>query len=193
MALPTVTDIKAVLKIQTTAEDTLLQGMHNRACALMVAVLGRPYEAVERTWIDEGGRVRAYGSLTTLNIPVGPIDPETLVIEDTDAVELVVTDEYRAPEPADALVRAATGLTFSNPPYRLTADVGLSADPEYTTLIEPVLAQALIDTVSDWWSRRSPAATNESTGGGVSTTWETLGLPRRVREALALFSMPRVP
>lgn len=193
MALPTVTDIKAVLRIQTAAEDTLLQSMHNRACALMVAVLGRPYYAIERTWIDEGGRVRAYGALTSLNVPVGPIEPDSLVIEDTDGLELVVTDEYRTPEPLDSLIRAAAGLTFSNPPYRLTANVGLSADPEYETLIEPVLAQALIDTVSDWWSRRSPAATNESTGGGVSTTWETLGLPRRVREALALFSMPRVP
>ena len=193
MALPTITDIKAVLRIQTTAEDTVLQAMHDRACALMVGVLGRPYEATERTWIDEGGMVRAYGALTSLAIPVGPIDPTTLTIADADATALVVTDDYRAPLATDALIRAATGLTFNNPPYTITADVGLSAASDYTTFVEPVLGQALIDIVADWYQRGNPAATAESTGGGVSTSWETAGIPARVRETLAMFSQPRVP
>ena len=199
MALPTVLDIKAVLRIQHTAEDTLLTRMHTRACALIIGVLGRPYEAIARTWIDECGKVRAYASIRSLNIPLGGIIPSTLVIEDADGEVLVVGTDYRAPQPWDALVRAKPGVTFSNPPYTLTASVGLSASyasdgqVDYETVIEPVLGQALIDTVADWWSRRSPAATNESTGGGVSTSWETAGLPDRVRATLALYSLPRVP
>lgn len=192
MALPTLAIIKAILKIQTTAEDALLQLMLDRACALIVAYLGRPYEARETTWVDDGGLVRAYGSLRSLMIPVGPIDPETLVIEDADGEELVVVDEYRLPSAWDGVVRSASGLSFGNAPYQLTADVGLSADPDYTTVIEPVLSQAVIDCVSDWYQRRSPNATNESTGGGVGTSYDLAGLPERVCMALSPYKAIRI-
>ena len=192
MALPTVAQVKAVLRIQHTAEDTLLQGMLDRACALIVAHMGRPYEAEERTWIDEGGRVRAYGGLTSLTIPTGPIDPTTLVIEDADGEILVAATDYRAPVATDGVIRAARGTTFANAPYTLTADVGLSARADYATLVEPVLSQAVIDCVSDWWARRNPNATSETTGGGVSTSWLTEGLPPRVCMALSSFTAPRV-
>jgi len=199
MALPTVQDIKDVLRIQHSAEDTMLASMHARACALIVSALGRPYEAVSRTWVDECGRVRAYGSIRSLTIPVTPIDPASLVIEDADGEVLAVGSDYRAPLAWDGLVRAKPGVCFGNPPYTLTANVGLSASygsdgqVDYATAIEPVIGQALIDTVADFYQRRNPAATNESTGGGVSTSWETAGLPDRVKVALGLWSKPRVP
>jgi len=199
MTLPTVADIKAVLKIQHSAEDTMLAGMHARACALIIGALGRPYEAVSRTWVDECGHVRAYGVIRSLNVPVTPIDPASLVIEDADGEILVAGTDYRAPLAWDALVRAKPGVCFGNPPYTLTANVGLSASYgsdgqiDYATVIEPVLAQALIDTVADFYQRRNPAAAGESDGGGVSTSWQKAGLPDRVKETLGLWAMPRVP
>lgn len=198
MALPTVTDIKAVLKIQHTAQDAVLAGMHARACALIIGVLGRPYEATTRTWIDECGHVRAYSAIRSLMVPVTPIDPSSLVIEDADGEILAVDTDYRAPLAWDGVVRAAAGACFSNPPYTLTANVGLSASYgsdgqiDYETVIEPVIAQALIDTVSDWFQRRNPAAASEGTGGGVSTSWKTAGLPDRLKEALGLDMIPRI-
>lgn len=198
MALPTVDDIKLVLKIQYAAEDTMLAGMYARACALIIGVLGRPYEAVSRTWVDEGGMVRAYGSLRSLEIPVTPIDPASLVIEDADGEILAVDADYRAPRSWDGVVRASSGCSFGNPPYTLTANVGLSASYgsdgqiDYATVIEPTVGQALIDTVADWYQRRNPAAAGEGTGGGVSTSWQKAGLPDRVKEALGLWSPPRI-
>lgn len=191
MALPGVAALRRVLKIQTTVEDTLLQEYLDRAYGLVTAYLGRPYYAVEKTWIDEGGRVRAYSGLGSLMVPVVPFDPDTLVIEDADGTELVLVDDYRAPNHWDAVIRG----TFGNPPYTLTAVVGLSVstDPDYATVIEPTIATAVLDTAAAYYQQRNPGASSESTGGGVSTSWDTKsGLPTRVCAALSPFAALRI-
>ncbi len=200
MALPTVDDVKLVLRIENDVEDTTLQAMLDRACALVVGHLGRPYEAIERTWVDEGGRVRAYGRLRALTVPVTPIDPASLEIVDDDGTTLVAGTDYRAPRAWDGVVRAMPGMTFSIAPYTLTANVGLAASfgsdgqVDYETVIEPVLAFAVIDTVADWYQRRNPAALSEGAGGGVITQWQGagVGLTSRACEALDQWKLPRI-
>jgi hypothetical protein len=195
VALPTLADVKLYLKKQSTDEDVLLQSLLDRAYGLVTAYLGRPYYAVETTWIDEGGRVRAYGGLRSLSVPMVPFDPATLTIEDADGDALVLVDDYRAPNHWDSVVRAAVGMSFTNPPYTLTATVGLSVstNPDYSTVIEPTIATAVIDTVAAYYQQRNPGASSESTGGGVSTSWDTKsGLPTRVCAALSPFAALRI-
>lgn len=195
MALPTNADLKLVLRIQGTAEDAFLTTLLARARAVVEGLIGRPITAVsDRTWVDEGERVRSYGGLIALVIPTTPIDPATLVITDADGIELLAGEDYRAPKAWDGVIRAMPGTTFRVPPYTLSADVGLSVstDPDYATLIEPIVNAAILDVAADLYQRRSPAASSESTGGGVSTSYVDADVIARVRGMLSTVCAVRV-
>jgi hypothetical protein len=123
-----------------------------------------------------------------------PFDPTTLVVADTDALVLsATTDYYPAVTGFEGTVRARPGISFSNGPYALTADVGLATRSDYATVVEPVLNMAILDTIADWYQRRNPNATSESTGGGVSTSYSvTQGLSARARELLVPYKVIRI-
>jgi NAD(P)H-dependent FMN reductase len=195
MALPTKTELKAYLRIQTTAEDTLLDALLARATALIEAHLGRPITAAARTFVDEAETGVAYGQVTTLLIPVTPVlltgTPPTIV--DGEGTTLSSTTDYRLPaDQWSGLIRARDGIVFNVRPYTITATVGLSAATDYATRIEPVIGAALIDLAADLWHRRNPAAQAEGAGGGVYTQFAQVGIPPRVAEMLAPFTVVRV-
>ena len=192
MALPTLDELKAVCRIQSTAEDTLCTSLLAQATAVAEAIMQRPILTESRAMTDEAAKHVAYGVVTKLLIPVTPVDLTTVVITDADAVVLSVVDDYRLGDAWSGLVYARPGVAFSNPPYTITADVGLETAGEYIARIEPVVAQAILDLAADLWHRRNPAVQSESAGGGVSTTYVETGVPRRAREALAPFSRVRV-
>jgi pyridoxal/pyridoxine/pyridoxamine kinase len=108
-------------------------------------------------------------------------DADDLVIEDTD-----YSIDYRI-----GVISAATGISFATYPYTVVATVGLSAHPDYADFIEPVINAAILDIVADRWNRRNPAASNESEGGGVGTSYRGVGIPERVQEMLEPFRMVR--
>jgi hypothetical protein len=190
MALPTKTELKAMLRIQSTAEDTLLDLMLARATALVQAHLGRPIETVEdrETIVEE---VSACG--TQLVIPVTPFDPASVVVTDADDA-VVDASTYRVGSGWTGVLRATSGQRFGNPPYRITADTGLatSTEPDYATMLEPLVSQAILDACQDWYQRRNPGAQAEGAGGGVYTQWQQMGLPERVRAALAPLRLVRM-
>lgn len=195
MALPVAADLRAVLRIQTTGEDTFLTWLLTRATAIVQGLLGRPIlKVTDYAWVDELENHRAFSARTKLTVPVFPFDPSTLAIEDADGVELVLDTDYRAPKGWDSLIRAVNGTAFTNAPYTVTADVGLetSTAPAYSTAIEPVIAAAILDVAADMYQRRNPAASSESTGGGVSTSYVSDDVIARVRGMLAPFTVVRV-
>lgn len=195
MSLPTGADLQTYLRIETDAEDNLLNVLVAQATAAAIAYLGRPLATQSRTWIDDGQALRAWSSLATLLVPVTPFDPTSLVITDTDGTALVADTDYRTPLANDALVGAMPGVSFDNPPYTLTADVGLalSTSPDYATVIEPTVSAAILDIAADLYQRRNPTATSESSGGGVSTSYGDSGLPKRAEALLASWRAVRVP
>lgn len=192
MALPTIIDVKRYLRVQTTAEDTLLTALLASATQLVEAYLGRPILTVAaRAMTDEGKTLTAYGVVTKLLVPVTPYDAATLAITDADGTALTLTTDYRVGDPWTGEVFAAVGTSFPNGPYTLTADVGLETASDYATRIEPVLFVCILDVVADLWHRRNPAASTESTGGGVSTTYTAEGIPARTAAMLAPFRVVR--
>lgn len=191
MALPTTTDLKSYLRIQTSAEDTLLTLLLTNAQAMVEAHMGRPITAIARTFVDEAKTMTAYGVVTKLLVPVTPVDWSTLVVTDDDGTVLVEDEDYRVGDMWTGEIHAETGMSFSVRPYTIDAEVGLSVDPEYSTRIEPVLSLAILDIASDLWHRRNPNAATESTGGGVSATYVGTGIPQRVRDALAPWTLVR--
>jgi uncharacterized phiE125 gp8 family phage protein len=192
MALPTITELKALLRIQTTAEDTLLTALLARATALVEGHIGRPITAVSRTFVDEAETQVAYGTVRRLVIPVTPVDTATVAITDADGTTLSSTTDYRIPDAWSGMVHARPGIVFATRPYTITATVGLSAATDYATRIEPAIAMAILDVAADAWHRRNPAAQAEGTGGGVYTQFAQVGLPPRVKDTLAPFTMVRV-
>jgi hypothetical protein len=187
MALPTTADLKLVLKIQTTAEDALLASLLLRARAVIEGELGRPIVTVTKSWREDGFVNRVWGGGQSIAIPVEatPFDPASLQITDVDSVVLTDTADYWAPLTGrEGVVRARPGIAFSNGPYTVEVDAGLDLLPDYATLVEPAIGAAILDYAASLYQERNAAATSESTGGGVSTSYVP-GMPQRVRDALS--------
>jgi hypothetical protein len=144
MALPTVQDCKDYLRIEHDAEDTMLTSWLAMALAAATVELGRPITTVTaQEWEDRVENNAMYKSVTKLVIPPenSPFDPTSLAIEDVDAVALSSTvDYYAAVTGLEGTIRARPGMSFSNGPYTLTADVGLATRSDYSTVVEPVSA-----------------------------------------------------
>lgn len=191
MALPTKTELKAVLRIQSTAEDTLLDALIARAQALCEAYLRRPITAIERTFVLEEPKETATKTIRRLYLPVYPVAAEAsavaaLTLTDDDGDELLEDTDFRL-DLALGRISAIGGVVFDTWPYTIVATVGLSAAEDYSTVVEPAVSMAILDLAADLYQRRNAAATSETDGGGVATSYDGSGLPRRVRDTLAPF------
>lgn len=188
MALPTVADCKDYLRIEHPAEDVMLAGWIVQAVALVEADLGRPITYLNRTFVLECNP--SHVSDTKLFVPLYPIGVDDssagtadLTLADADGTVLLEDTDYRLDLRTGVIT--AIDACFSNYPYTIVADVGLEALPEYTARVEPAISAAILDVVADKYQRRNPAATQEDAGGGVATMSAAVGLPQRVKDALA--------
>ena len=87
-------------------------------------------------------------------------------------------------------ITALPDVAFDTWPYTIVATVGLSVRSDYALVVEPAVFQAILDIGADLYQRRSPAATSETTGGGVSSSYVG-GMPQRAADLLAPFRMAR--
>lgn len=195
MALPVVADLKAVLRIEHAAEDTLLTRLLAVATADVVQHLRVPITAVARTFPDVRPLWDDRRQRWVLHVPLVPVatDPAVVVTDADDAVVDAAT--YRVDERAGVLVplEGETPWRWSSGPYTIAATVGLSAHPEYGTDVEPILGNAILDLSAERWHNRNPTAQAEGAGGGVYTQRSALqGLPPRIVAQLAPFRVLRV-
>lgn len=187
MALPTVAEIKAYLRIEHNNEDTLLAGIRAQSIAMIELWTDTPIIAVSRQAYDPSAAdADPPCPLTALMFPWRPIGP-TVTVKDADDVTVDSTT-YRVDHRA-AMILAKRGVQFGNPPYQITASVGLSLWDNYATSLEAVLRQIIFDLSSDLYSRRTPLATHE-TGAGTTIGWsvseEAAGRAKRSLQALKL-------
>lgn len=198
MALATRTECKAYLRIQGTAEDSVIDLLLAGALASVEAYLRRPIEAIEREFILDRPATSAYRTDHKLFLPVYPValgdsSIDAIAILNGDGDALVEDTDFRL-DPRTGIVTALSdGVpfgAFATFPYTVTATVGLSADPDYDIKIEPAINAAIIDLVADRYQRRSPAATSES-DNGVSSSYTGGAIPARVRDMLDPFRMAR--
>lgn len=187
MALPTVADLKAYLRIEQDAEDDLLTAMRAQAIGMIELWTDTPIVAVSRVAYDPAAAdANPPCPLTALMFPWRPIGP-TVTVKDADDAT-VDPDTYRVDQRA-AMIFAKRGVVFDNPPYQITASVGLSLWDNYATSLEYVIGQIITDLVSDMYSRRTPLATHE-TGAATTIGWdvsaEAAGRARRSLETLKL-------
>lgn len=197
MSLATLQDCKDYVKKETSDEDDLITAMRTAAIALIEQFIRRPITAELRTFTIDADPHRLTSRFWLPQFPVAVADSSAgtadIVITDVDDVDLVEDTDFRFNRLTGevlALSDGSVGSYFVGHPFTVQAYVGLSADPNYATRIEPAINAAILDIVADRYQRRSPAATNETTGGGVSSSY-TGGIPERVREMLLPLQIAR--
>lgn len=176
MPLPDIDDVKAYLKIESgAAEDDLLTQLLVIAFAAVQAYVRRPIISDDnsRTVYIERPEGTTCRPVTVLDMPTYPIAAAT-TLTDSEGTVLVDGVDYRIDLNTGRirLLEGGAFTTFSLFPYTFTAFVGLDARDDYATAIEPVLFGAILDLVADMYQRRNPNATSETTGGGVSTSYQ---------------------
>jgi hypothetical protein len=182
MALLTLAQLKAHLKVQTTGQDTLLSEYLAEATALAEGYLNQPITAAERTVYLPVLNTRGWD---VLYLP-SYIDDTAPTVTDPDGTAVDASD-YRVDRYTGALY-GVSSYRFAYGQHVVTATMGLSAHPDYATRIEPVVNAGIRDYAADLYLRRNPAAAFEAAGAGVSVTYNesaNQGLPPRIATALA--------
>lgn len=165
MALPTATDLKTYLRIETTAEDTLLAALVARAKAMLEGWIDCPLTAESQTAVDRGETLDA--PLLSLVFPRRPIGSVAIVDADGATVDATTyTVDARS-----GICYANPGVTFPYAPYTITCQVGLSLRADYAR-IEPLLSEMILDLAADLYQRRTPGAGSEK-AGDTTIAWDT--------------------
>lgn len=183
MALPTGEDLKTLLRIENDAEDALCDDLIESAKAHAESLIGRPIQAVERTYTGLEVSYDRYRR-GVIYLPEYPVS-----LEVTDAVEITdendeIVDDADYVVSNDGRITSIVGKTFTWQPYTVVAKVGLSVATDYATRIEPDLRSLILGIASIFYKQRNPNAVSDSGGGGVSVTYQggeyTDGLPNHL-------------
>lgn len=164
MALPTVADLKAYLRIESTAEDVLLAALMARARSMLETWIDVPITAEVQTAEDEATSLAR--PVRALVFPRRPMSV-TAVVDSRG--ETVPPSDYRG-SVTSGVIYAQHDTAFAYGPYTITALVGLTLRPDYGRL-EPVLSQAIVDVAADLYQRRTPGAATE-TVAGTTISWD---------------------
>lgn len=179
MALPTLTEAKAYLRLDTDVEDDLLTAALATAQALIEEATKVSIQGETRTF---EGRMPGPGyrgeALERLTIPSWPCNT-TATITDVDAVE-VDASTYTV-DPRTGWVNIAQDEAFDNKPYTVVVAVGMPYHPNYTTVLEPLLRQGILDLTADIYKRRVSSVDYEQSGGQVSVTYTSDEMAKRTR------------
>lgn len=184
MALPTVTDLKSYLRIESNAENALLQALLDRAKAQLEVWIDTPITAVSTTAVDRAEVITPRTCLSLI-FPQRPINT-TATIVDSEGTTVAATD-YTI-NTASGVIYANAGYSFPFGPYTITTTCGLSLRGDYAR-IEPILSQCIIDLAADLYQKRTPNASNE-TAAGTSITWDvSRDTAARVLKVLRAFKL----
>jgi len=184
MALPTVADLKAYLRIESNAENSLLTALLARAQAQLEIWIDTPITAVSVTAVDRADVIDGQ-TCTSLIFPQRPINT-TATIVDSEGTTLTAA-EYTI-NTASGVIYANTGYSFPYGPYTITTLCGLSLRGDYAR-IEPVLSQCIIDLAADLYQKRTPNASSES-AAGTSISWDvSRDTAARVLKVLRTFKL----
>ena len=164
MALPTLSDLKDYLRIESSAENALLTALLGRAKAMLEAWTDTPITATSQSAVDRADALDL--PVISLVFPRRPCAVTAVV--DSDGTTVPATDYWV--DGRSGIIYGKDGVTFPYGPYTITANVGLSLRQDYAAL-EPLLNEVIIDLAADLYQRRTPGAASE-TAAGTSITWD---------------------
>lgn len=182
MALPTTADLKSYLRIETTAEDTLLGLLLGRAKAMLEGWIDCPITAESQTAVDRAESLdEPVYSLVFPRRPIGSVSVVNASGTTVAAADYTVTA-------SSGMIYAKPGVSFPDGPYTITANVGLSLRADYAR-IEPLLNEIILDLAADLYQRRTPGAATER-AGDTTIAWDaSRETVARVMKSLRLFRL----
>lgn len=184
MALPTVADLKTYLRIESNAENTLLQALLDRAKAQLEIWIDAPITATNVITVDRAAVISGQVA-TSLIVNQRPIS-STVTIVDSEG-DTVSSADYTV-NTASGVIYAKDGASFPYGPYTITASTGLSLRGDYAR-IEPTISQCIIDLAADLYQKRTPNASSES-AAGTSISWDvSRDTAARVLKTLRAFKL----
>lgn len=184
MALPTVADLKSYLRIESNAENALLQALLDRAKAQLEVWIDTPITATSTTAVDRADVLDPQTCLSLI-FPQRPIGT-TATIVDSEGITVPAV-EYTI-NTASGVIYANAGYSFPFGPYTITTLCGLSLRGDYAR-IEPILSQCVIDLAADLYQKRTPNASTE-TAAGTSISWDvSREVAARVLKVLRTFKL----
>ena len=184
MALPTVNDLNSYLRIESNAENALLQALLDRAKAQLEIWTDVPVTAVSTTAVDRADVIDGQTCMSLI-FPQRPIGT-TATIVDSEGTTLTAA-EYTI-NTASGVIYANSGYSFPFGPYTITTLCGLSLRGDYAR-IEPILSQCIIDLAADLYQKRTPNASSES-AAGTSISWDvSRDTAARVLKVLRAFKL----
>ena len=178
MALPTVAQLKSYCRVDGTAEDALFTLYLARATALVEGLLGKPITAVAQT-VTVAPMCHPLTLRYRLLLPY-PFSAITTITDDQG--DTVSSGDYTLDGQAGFLT-FDEGVAVSSY-YTVTLTAGWSLQTNYATKAEPLISQAITDTVADWHQRRNAGATSEAESSASVSYSAHLGLPARVIASL---------
>lgn len=156
--------VKDYFRITTTAEDTLIDTLIERAKAKIELLSGKPITEETIAWKDDAKSLRTHENPTALILKYVPVKTSDLVVTDRDGTALVVGTDYTVRQDLGLIV-AEPGISFGNGPYTISGKAGLQHSAAYATRWEPFVNQVITDLVGFWLQQRTPGASSESAGG----------------------------
>lgn len=164
MALPTVADVKAYLRIETSTEDALLGSLLAAAVALCERYTDVPLTVQPFAFTDSQYGLNVGTVILSPNRPVGV--PTSIVDGHGNVVD--VTGWSVNPDAGIICPPAGVGLGF--PPYTVVTTYGLPLWSKWPS-IEPMFSQMVLDLCADLYERRTPGASSE-TAAGTTVSWD---------------------
>jgi hypothetical protein len=182
VALPTSTDLKTYLRIETNAENALLAALVARAQAMVEGWIDCPITAESQTAVDRAESLDE--PVTSLIFPRRPIASVSITDSEGATVDPTTYTVYGA----SGMVYAKPLTSFYNGPYTITASCGLSLRSDYARM-EPLLTEMILDLAADLYQRRTPGAASEK-AGDTTISWDaSRETVARVVKSLRLFRL----
>ncbi len=183
MALPSFDELKDYLKVETDEEDALIQGILDGANGWVTRYFGVPLDSDSRTFYNRWPR-KGYRRepLEQITVPITPCDGSA-VLTNPRTLEVVPDDTYTVDQRA-GIINTVYGESFEDIAYTVEVSVGWDHDPDFFSVSEPVLRQAILWAGTDYYRRRNSGAEYEQSGGQVSITYTKDDVPPVLRGLL---------
>lgn len=180
MALPTLTDLKTYLRVESSVEDALLTTLLQRARAQLEAWIDCPIGLTALSYVE-----RLDDGVESIVLPRRYVTDVSIV----DASGVVVPTTSYDVDGARGIIYALDGFVFLDRRYTISGSYGLVNAPTYA-MWEPMLNQCIIDLAADLYQRRTPYASSES-AAGTSISWDvSREVSSRVIKDLRLLKLP---
>lgn len=192
MALPSLTELKQYLRVETDAEDAVITDVLASATAWAEGLIGKPITAEERTLVVDGATYDDYGR-HQFYLPVWPVsvDSEDVAVI-TDKNGDTVDDSTYTVDARTGLFQTVVGEHWRAAPFSVVATVGLSVHPDYATKIEPKVRSLILGCAAILYKQRNPNAVSDSSGAGVSVSYGDHALPPYLEQIATLLRGSRI-